>query len=292
MAAVTFDLKTYQDRAMNQLAAFMRQAGQDSADMAFYRATRLPYRQAPAVADGTPYVCLRIPTGGGKTVMAAYSIGIAAREYLQAVNPMVLWLVPSTAILDQTLGALKDEGHPYRAALLQSFNRNFTVMTKSEALCLSKADATGGAVVIVSTIQSFRREDDSGRENPEGLKVYEDAGGLMDHFASLTEAQTAPLDRIEGGSRPVYSLANLLKLHRPMVIVDEAHNVRGPLSFRTLARFNPSLILELTATPQTDHAPARDRYASNILYSVSAAELKAEQMIKMGSNAGRGRIVS
>jgi type III restriction enzyme len=281
MAAVTFDLKTYQDRAMNQFAEFLRQAGQDSADMAFYRATRLPYRQAPAVADGTPYVCLRIPTGGGKTVMAAYSIGIAAREYLQAVNPMVLWLVPSTAILDQTLGALKDEGHPYRAALLQSFNRNFTVMTKSEALCLSKADATGGAVVIVSTIQSFRREDDSGRENPEGLKVYEDAGGLMDHFVSLTEAQTAPLDRIEGGSRPVYSLANLLKLHRPMVIVDEAHNVRGPLSFRTLARFNPSLILELTATPQTDHAPARDRYASNILYSVSAAELKAEQMIKM-----------
>jgi type III restriction enzyme len=48
-----------------------------------------------------------------------------------------------------------------------------------------------------------------------------------------------------------------------------------------LARFNPSLILELTATPQTEHRPERDKHASNILYSVSAAELKAEQMIKM-----------
>ncbi len=53
---------------------------------------------------------------------------------------MVVWLVPSTAILDQTITALKDEGHHYRAALLQSFNRNFAVMTKAEALAMSKTD--------------------------------------------------------------------------------------------------------------------------------------------------------
>jgi type III restriction enzyme len=281
MAAINVELKKYQALALGRFSAFLHDSTTLGASAAFDKAAEAHYRPAPAVEDGTPYVCLRVPTGGGKTVMAAHSIGIAAREYMRTVNPTVLWLVPSTAILDQTLGALKEEGHPYRAALMHSFNRNFAVMTKAEALGMSKADATGGAVVIVSTIQSFRREDDSGRENPEGLKVYEDAGVLMDHFTGLTKAQTAALDRIDGGSRPVYSLANLLKLHRPMVIVDEAHNVRGPLSFRTLARFNPSLILELTATPQTEHAPARDRYASNILYSVSAAELKAEQMIKM-----------
>lgn len=281
MAAINFDLKEYQRLALGRFGDFLRDSTILGAEVAFMKATRFPYRQAPAVAEGTPFVCLRVPTGGGKTLMAAHSIGIAAREYLQATNPMVLWLVPSTAILDQTVAALKDEDHHYRAALLQSFNRNFVVMTKAEALAMSKADATGGAVVIVSTIQSFRREDDGGNENPEGLKVYEDAGVLMDHFANLTEEQIVALDKIEGGSRPVYSLANLLKLHRPMVIVDEAHNSRTDLSFRTLARFNPSLILELTATPQTEHRPERDKYASNILYSVSAAELKAEQMIKM-----------
>lgn len=281
MAATNFELKNYQDLALGRFRDFLRDATAMGAKMAFYKSTEFPFRNAPAVAEGTPFVCLRVPTGGGKTVMAAHSIGIAARDYLQVANPMVLWLVPSTAILDQTIAALKEEGHHYRAALLQSFNRNFAVMTKAEALAMSKADATGGAVVIVSTIQSFRREDDRGKENPEGLKVYEDAGVLMDHFANLKEEQIATLDMIEGGSRPVYSLANLLKLHRPMVIVDEAHNSRTELSFRTLARFNPSLILELTATPQTEHRPERDKYASNILYSVSAAELKAEQMIKM-----------
>lgn len=281
MVEINLDLKEYQTLAIEKLSEFLRLTVEWGADFAFHKSTKYTYRQAPAVEEGTPFVCLRVPTGGGKTLLAAHSIGIASKNYLQTTSPMVLWLVPSTPILDQTVAALKDEGHHYRAALQKSFNRNFTVMTKAEALAMSKADATGGAVVIVSTIQSFRREDDSGNENPEGLKVYESAGALMDHFTNLTDEQMAPLDMIEGGSRPIYSLANLLKLHRPMVIVDEAHNSRTDLSIRTLARFKPSLILELTATPQTEHEPERGKFASNILYSVSAAELKAEEMIKM-----------
>lgn len=41
------------------------------------------------------------------------------------------------------------------------------------------------------------------------------------------------------------------------------------------------MILELTATPVTEHKPAKGVYASNVLYTVSAAELKAEEMNKM-----------
>ena len=50
------------------------------------------------------------------------------------------------------------------------------------------------------------------------------------------------------------------------------HNARTDLSFTTLARFDPSAILELTATPAKD---------SNVLHHVSAAELKAADMIKL-----------
>ena len=66
-----------------------------------------------------------------------------------------------------------------------------------------------------------------------------------------------------------------------MVIVDEAHNVRTPLSFETLHRFDPSLILELTATPQLQKDVANEVFPSNVLFHVSAAELKAEEMIKL-----------
>jgi type III restriction enzyme len=67
----------------------------------------------------------------------------------------------------------------------------------------------------------------------------------------------------------------VLALHRPLVIVDEAHNARTDLSFSTLKRFAPSCILEFTATPDTVD------YPSNVLHTVSAAELKAEGMIKL-----------
>lgn len=284
MAATNFELKEYQQTSLDRFRSYLRDVnniGADGANLAFYKATNLPYRHAPVIAEGTPYVCLRIPTGGGKTVMGAYAVGIAAQEFLEVKNPMVLWLVPSTPILDQTVSALKNPEHPYRAALAKDFGRNVSVLTKAEALAMSRADAEGGACIIVSTIQSFRREKDNGKPNEEGLKVYQDAGNLMDHFSGLTEAQEAGLEQVEGAGRPVASLSNLLRLHRPMVIVDEAHNARTALSFDTLARFSPSLILELTATPQTEHKPARDKHASNILYSVSAAELKAEEMIKM-----------
>ena len=232
MASVNFALKNYQSIALKRFRKYLRDVNVEGANVAFYKLTNLPYRDAPLIQDGTPYVCLRIPTGGGKTVMAAYSVGAAAKEFLQTSNPMVLWLVPSTPILDQTVKALKNLDHPYRAALAKDFGRNVSVLTKSEALSMSRADAEGGACIIVSTIQSFRRDD------KEGLKVYEDAGVLMDHFSGLTDEQEERLEQLEDAGRPVSSFANLLRLHRPMVIVDEAHNARTSLSFDTLARFD------------------------------------------------------
>ena len=275
MAGAVLELKEYQNASLEALRCYLGDVPNDGANVAFYKSTNLPYRDAPIIAQGTPYVCLRVPTGGGKTIMAAHSVGIAASIFLQARNPVVLWLVPSNPILEQTLAALKNLEHPYRTALAIDFGRNISVLTKDEALSMSRADAEGGACIIVSTIQAFRVDETDGR------KVYEDSGQLMDHFSGLSDAQLERLEKVEGAKRPIASLANLLKLHRPTVIVDEAHNARTDLSFDTLARFDPSLILELTATPVTKHEPDKGRHASNILYSVSAAELKSEQMIKL-----------
>ncbi len=276
MAPINFQLKQYQEKSLDIFREYLKECTQVGAKTAFIQATELPYKNAPLISEGTPYVCLRIPTGGGKTIMAANAVGIAAQEYLLINNPMVLWLVPSDSIREQTISALKDNNHPYRAALTKDFGHNVTIMTKDEALSMSRADAEGGACIIVSTIQSFRRTAEDGKTNPEGLKVYEDAGSLMAHFSGLTSDQVKRLHKAEGTHRPIASLANVLRLHRPMVIVDEAHNVRTDLSFEMLERFTPSLILELTATPILE-----GEHASNILHSVSAAELKAEEMIKM-----------
>ena len=271
-----FQLKNYQEKALETLRQYLRAcAGLQDASMAFYKVTEelweqgLPYRaiKEPSELADIPYVCLRLPTGGGKTLLGCHAIAVANKEYLKQENSLVLWLVPSNAIKDQTLNALRDREHAYRQALDSTLGQ-VTVMDLSEALYLQQAVLTGSTVVIVATLQAFRVEDKDGR------KVYESAGALQHHFQNLPAEIFNKLDRDENGLVP-YSLANVMRIRRPLVIVDEAHNARTELSFDTLARFRPSAIIEFTATPDSSKNP------SNVLHSVSAAELKAENMIKL-----------
>ncbi len=264
-------LKNYQQRSLDALSKYFQNTKRlGDANVAFYSTTLelmgqgVNYHEVDEL-PGLPYVCLRVPTGGGKTLMAAYAVGIAAKEFLFVDHSFVLWLTPSTTIRDQTLKALKDRNHPYRKALETTVG-SLTILDSSEALYLSPSTLRTDTVILVSTTQAFRVGD------PELRKVYEASGALMGHFENLSTS--AEVDRYDNG-KPIPSLANLLRLHRPIVIVDEAQNARTTLSFDTLARFNPSCILEFTATPH------RDEHPSNVLYSISARELKAESMIKL-----------
>ena len=266
-------LKDYQQRSLDSLAEFFGQCGQFGPKLAFMGITERPYHPVPHLTD-VPYICLRVPTGGGKTVMACHALGIAATDYLQTDKALCLWLVPSNAILEQTLSALRDQSHPYRQSLESRFSTPITVMTLREALSLQRGTLMGETVIIVSTLAALRVEDTDGR------KVYETNGALDHHFTGLSPQLEELLEKTEDGIYPK-SLANVLRLSHPVVIMDEAHNARTSLSFATLERFNPSAIIEFTATPETTHKPESGYFASNILHHVSAAELKAEDMIKL-----------
>jgi type III restriction enzyme len=272
-------LKAYQERCLETLETYFRkvreldQLNQYGAGVAFIEMAERAYREAPGLTF-RPYVCVRVPTGGGKTLLACHAVGIAAREHVERDHTLVLWLVPSNAIKEQTLAALRNVGHPYRQALDQRFEGRVRVMDLGEALYLTRADLDGATCVVVSTLQALRVEDTEGR------KVYESAGALDHHFSGLSPVAAALLEKDENGVVP-HSLANVLRLRYPVVVMDEAHNARTRLSFETLVRFKPRCILEFTATPQTLHAPDRGEFASNVLVQVSAAELKAEQMVKL-----------
>lgn len=267
------ELRGYQERSLRALERYLRAVPEQGAKVAFIAQTDRPHHAAPQL-PGLPYVCLRVPTGGGKTLMACHALGMAARELLQAEHAVCLWLVPSNAILDQTLSALRDRAHPYRQALDAAFGGQVTPLSLGEALYVTRATLEGSTTVVVSTLAALRVEDTEGR------KVYEAAGALAHHFSALDDRLAEGLERAEGGTI-IPSLANVLRLWSPVVIVDEAHNARTPLSFDTLARFNPSCVIEFTATPQLQHAPEHGEFASNVLHHVSAAELKAEEMIKL-----------
>lgn len=269
--------KTYQQQVLESVQAYFDACHEyGSPARAFTAITEKlwgkgnSYRPLPGdFAPDTPYFCLRVPTGGGKTWLAAKSVALINTYWLRSEHSVILWLTPSDSIREQTLKALKDRFHPYHAALREA--GAVTVLDLQEAQSVTRATLDTSTVVIVATRQAFQVS------NTEHYKVYQSNGALMQHFEHLTAEQRARLLREgEGANRTMpYSLANVLRLRRPFVIVDEAHNSRTTLAFDMLARLNPSGILELTATPDMERTP------SNVLHSVCAAELKAEEMIKL-----------
>src|SRR3546814_19977603 len=46
-----------------------------------------------AALPGIPYVCLRLPTGGGKTILGTHAVGIVRDAWVEKDYPLVLWLV-------------------------------------------------------------------------------------------------------------------------------------------------------------------------------------------------------
>ncbi|MHB8423813.1 MAG: DEAD/DEAH box helicase [Gammaproteobacteria bacterium] len=267
-----FVAKEYQDEVLQSVQAYLRACREKgNANTAFYETTLalwgqgISYHPLSDFNPAMPYFCLRIPTGGGKTWLAARCVAHVNDLLLQVAHSVILWLVPSNAIREQTLKALKNPQHPYHAALLEA--GSVTVLDIEEAKSVTPATLATSTTVIVCTRQAFQVEETEGR------KVYESNGALMAHFDNLSPEQRGNL-LTDNGATP-FSLANVLRLHRPFVIVDEAHNSRTDLGFDMLRRLNPSGILELTATPDTERTP------SNVLHSVWAAELKSEHMIKL-----------
>jgi type III restriction enzyme len=299
-------LKKYQTEALDALESFLHLAKHDLAQayaqtlaLQQRRVTTAPgdggetaYRDTFAAAQGArpgvPHVCLRIPTGGGKTVLGAHAIARIARtlgpQQLWGKHPVVLWLTPTDMIRRQTLDALQAPDHPYALALAEHFGSDVTVLALEQFTSLSPEVWGKQTVLLVATIQTFRINSTQLRQAysfddalPRHFKrLAQSVPQALDGLELLTAADVNrypgdPLTRADIGS-PKASIANLLFALQPALIVDEAHNAQTDTSFKTLARFNPACIIELTATPLP---------GTNVLHRVSAWALKQADMIKL-----------
>ncbi|MBS1562039.1 MAG: DEAD/DEAH box helicase family protein [Bacteroidetes bacterium] len=271
-----FAPKVYQQQVLDSVEAYFKVCHeQKSPSIAFTITTEQlwgrgnPYNPLTGFPADMPYFCLRVPTGGGKTWLAAKSVQLINTHLLRCEYSVILWLVPSKPIREQTIKALRDRTHPYHAALREA--GPITVLDLEEAKSVTRSTLDTSTTIIVATRQAFQVEYEECR------KVYQSSGALMHHFDNLsTQQRDVLLYEGSDAERTVpYSLVNVLRMRRPFVVVDEAHNSRTELSFDMLARFRPSGVMELTATPDLERTP------SNVLHSVSAAELKAEEMIKL-----------
>lgn len=268
-----FQPKNYQNNTLEVLANYLDGARISGAKEAFYKIkgnSNTPYHAIHGLED-IPYVCLRLPTGGGKTFLSAHSIKLAAQHYVDKDFPMVLWLTPTSAIKEQTIETLKNPTHPNREVLDAAFNGNVAIFDIDDFTNIRPSDIANKTCVFVSTVQSFNVK------NTDIRNIYADNENLEPHFVSIPTQFQESLEKVEAGKadagRVKNSFANLLHIHEPIIIVDEAHKAVTDLNREIMNRLNPSCILEFTATPNEKE--------SNVLYRVSAVELKAEEMIKL-----------
>ena len=220
-----------------------------------------------------PHACLKIPTGGGKTLL-----GAAALERLGRQTGFVLWIVPTRAIYAQTRIALWSKEHPYRQLLERASGGRVKVLEKD--VPFTAADTEHYLCVMLLMLPSTNRQ--KGRDF---LRMFRDSGRYPTLFPDADDAgaEAALLDRhpdLERNSpdgRVKHSLFNALKILRPVVVLDEAHKAyggKGAEEFvRAVNRLDPLLVIELSATP--------NRRISNLLVDVSGVELKQEEMIKL-----------
>ena len=262
---VPADIRNYPKSAWQKLA----EAGQVAN-------SARPYVERNAAAGfPIPHLCFKVPTGGGKTLL-----GAAALERLNQTSGLVLWMVPSKAIYQQTREKLWDRQHPYRQMLERGSGGRVKMLEKDDRF--TAADVEHYLCVMLISLQSANRKN-----NQYFLRMFRDSGRYTSFFPYdddvLANARLrntfADLDP-PAADRPIaQSLFNVFKMKCPVVILDEAHKAYGKQGnesdefVQSINRLNPSLVIELSATPSCSK--------SNLLVDVPGSDLKAEAMIKL-----------
>mgnify|MGYP004522822539 CR=1 FL=1 len=268
------ELKNYQKAVMRDLTTYLSILNDDNdlnkAWRHFWREQDISvglggvpaYNNAIA---GVPHVCMKVPTGGGKTFMACAAVRKIFDEMPKGKPRVVVWLVPSDPILVQTTRNLLNVNHPYRHRLDTDFTGRVGVYTKEMLLNgqnFSPATVREQLTVCVLSYGSLRIDS----TKKDVRKVYQENGNLL-CFAEYFKDNSALL-----ADTPDTALIQVLHQLQPVVIVDESHNAGSELSVEMLNNLNPSFVLDLTATP---------RKYSNILSYVDARVLKTENMVKL-----------
>jgi type III restriction enzyme len=296
-------LKNYQKRVLAEVRDYLQaveQAQKKGESTPSYAAWlkvgmhSLFFGRQNGLGKDLPTFCIKVPTGGGKTLLATQILGTIYQTILKERRGagLVLWVVPSDQIYKDTLRRLRDRADFYNESLRHALSQRIEIWEKHEIARITPSQLATCLNILVLKLQGTNRQD------KETLKFFRDSGGnIISHFPPEDEPekhrklkkQFRNLDMLaedeERGAHLVKtSLANLVRLHEPAVILDEGHKWTSKLARQTVESFNPRIVVELSATPPRGEA--------NVLVEVSGKELLNEQMIKLPLNVANSNATS
>ena len=291
-------LKKYQIKVVNALRQFLQTARDtktsfDIAKQALpenmrhtlnwvqttFQTTGLEYKDrcTNGLGNSYPRMVIKVPTGGGKTLLAVESIREYQNLFAQKRTGLVVWIVPSETIYSQTVQKIRDKGNPLRQLLDQCSGNRTIILEKGQRLTTN--DIEENLVILFVMIQSISRTN-----GKEALKVFQDSGGYDSFFPAdnrydLHEQllkQVPNLDFISplGTEQPLImtSLGNAIRISKPFIIIDEIHKVFSENARKTIDSLNPEFVLGFSATPKAE---------MNVLVTITGLELKEEEMVKL-----------
>ncbi len=285
-------LKEYQESALKEVKGFLeqlavwrvkaRQEGEwlfDFAEKAWEKAEvgRTYLKKKDGLGRPLPVFCLKIPTGGGKTLLAVKTIDLVQNIHLKRQTGLVVWIVPTLQIYRQTLSRLKDRDDPYR--------QHLDMVSAGKTLILEKTDGFTPPDVEEHLAVLLLMLPSASRANKEALRMFRDSGAFQSFFPAEEdkEGHAKLLERIPiletfekedafWGRQVKTSLGNTIRLLEPLIILDEGHKAYSEQAQDTLRKLNPCMIVELSATPSKE---------ANNLVVISGEELHREEMIKL-----------
>lgn len=213
---------------------------------------------------GAIHAAIKVPTAGGKTFIACNAIHAISKAYNTSKSQAVVWLVPWSNLLQQTVNNLSNPSHPYREKLNSLFGNRVEVYEKEQLLQGAGFNPTSVREqlnILVFNFSSIRIDS----KKKDDRKIFQENGAL-ESFREFIDKDILLPDTDET------ALINIIRSLNPIVIVDESHNAESDLSVEMLNNLNPSFVLDLTATPKQN---------SNIISYVNAMALKKEHMVKL-----------
>ena len=158
--------------------------------------------------------------------------------------------------------------------------RRVKVLEKDDLF--TAADVEHYLCVMLISLHSANRQN-----NRDFLKMFQDSGRYISFFPDNDDAlgdgrlrnEYPDLDPPDVDRPVAQSLFNVFKMAHPVIVLDEAHKAYGRQGsdsdefVQSVNRLNPSLVIELSATPSVAK--------SNFLVDVAGQDLKAEEMIKL-----------
>lgn len=253
------ELKDYQQSVINDLESFLEYVEKyeyvGKAFQTFWtdKGIKADFFSYKHNVKGSPHVCVKVPTAGGKTFIAVNALRSIFDKFPPTKEKVVVWLVPSITILEQTIKTLGDPSHFYNRKLKTHFNGRIEVFDKQDVLQgvgFNSDSVREQLNIIVLSFDSLRAR------KKEDRKLYQENGYL----------QGFEIDEDD------VSVMSVLRSLQPVVVVDESHNAETDLSIEMLENLAPSFILDLTATPRNN---------SNIISYVDAKQLKKNNMVKL-----------